>query len=242
MEALNILIVEDDAEIAASLSDMLEMLNYNVAGIAESYDASVDLLNTKTVDLALLDIQLKGDKTGIDVAEALKNSYKLPFVFTTAFADKETIQKASMHSPYGYLVKPYGMKDIHASIEVAIINHNSLSSEIEGKEQAIFNAESLFVKYNNKIIRIPPKDILYIEAKGDYTLFKTDSKGYIVSSSMKSAESKLDPSIFVKVHRSYIININRIVDIEENNLVIADQVIPISRSQKPKLIERLNLI
>jgi DNA-binding LytR/AlgR family response regulator len=235
------LIVEDDLQIAESLSDILEILDHKVVGIAESYEEGVKLLEEGDIELALLDIQLNGEKSGIDLAERIKNDFQVPFVFTTAYADKETIQKASLHSPYGYIVKPYGMKDINAGIEIAIQNHKNFSTT--GDDQgAVFNAESLFVKSNSRIVRINTEDILFIEAKGDYAVFKTVDKGYIVSTTFKNVEEKLDVNKFVKVHRSYIVNVDKVVDIEENNLLINEQVIPISRSQKANLLKKLNMI
>ncbi|WP_109831419.1 LytR/AlgR family response regulator transcription factor [Reichenbachiella versicolor] len=235
-----VLIVEDDPQIAESLSDMLEILDHEVVGIAESYDAAVKLLSEGTAEIALLDIQIKGDKTGIDVAEKIKSDFLIPFIFTTAYADKETIKKASQHSPYGYIVKPYGMKDINASIEIAIENHKLLENQKPEEEKGLFNSESLFVKANSKMIRIKMSEILYTEAKGDYVIFKTTDKGYIVHTTFKNVEMKLDPDLFVKVHRSFIVNVDKIIDIEENNLLINDHVIPVSRNQKPILFSKIN--
>ena len=241
MNSYKIMVVEDDPRISESLAEMLHILNHDVVGVAESYDQVVKLMEKGDVDVALLDIQIKGDKSGIDVAELLKNEYNVPFLFTTAFADSDTIRKATTHSPYGYLVKPYGMKDINAGIELAINNHKNVSS-LKNEEGNLFNSDNLFVKVNSRLVRIEPKDILFVEAKGDYVLFKTKEKGYIVHSTIKNIESKLDPATFVKVHRSYIVNVNHIVDIEENNLLIGDLVIPISRGQKGNLLSRLNTI
>lgn len=238
----SILIVEDDQQIAESLSDMLEILDHNVVGIADSFDKAVELLNENSVELALLDIQLKGEKTGIDVAEKIKVDFDIPFIFTTAYADKETIKLASSHSPYGYIVKPYGMKDINAGIEVAIQNHKTFSEHSDGQDRGVFNSESLFIKANSRIVRIEIKDILYVEAKGDYAVFKTVEKGYIVNTTFKNVEARLDGNQFVKIHRSYIVNLDKVVDIEENNLLINDQIIPISRGQKPHLLKKLNII
>jgi two-component system, LytTR family, response regulator LytT len=86
------------------------------------------------------------------------------------------------------------------------------------------------------------EDILYVEAKGDYALFKTKSKGYIVQTSMKHVEKKLSPLWFQKIHRSFIINLTKIIDIEESNLLIEDKVIPISRANRESLFKRLNLL
>ncbi|MFA0963382.1 LytR/AlgR family response regulator transcription factor [Roseivirga sp. BDSF3-8] len=241
MNGYNILIIEDDSNIAASLSEMLEILNHNVAGVADSYEVAIKELETKDIQLALVDIQLRGDKSGIEVAEQLKNNYKIPFIFTTAFADKETIEKAAVHSPYGYIVKPYSMKEINAGIEIAVQNHANLKN-LKAEDEGVFNQSSLFIKSNSRLVRVAMDDILYVEAKGDYAVFKTEQKGYVVHTTFKNVEEKLDPQKFVKVHRSYIVNIDKVVDIEENNLLIKEQVIPISRGQKPNLLKRLNTI
>lgn len=242
MNGYNILIVEDDPHIAASLSEMLEILDHQVMGTADSYENALKELENKDIQIVLLDIQLRGSKSGIDVAEKLKEQYKLPFIFTTAFADKETIEKAAVHSPYGYIVKPYSMKEINAGIEVAMHNHANLQQNNNQESSGVFNRSSLFVKSNSRIIRIDIDDILYVEAKGDYAIFKTEQKGYIVHTTFKNVEERLDPDKFVKVHRSYIVNIDKVVDIEENNLLIKEQVIPVSRGQKPHLLKKLNMI
>lgn len=240
MSKYNVLIIEDDPHIAASLSEMLEILDHKVVGVAPSYEDAIEKLKDNDVEIALVDIQLKSEKTGIDVAEKLKSEFKLPFIFTTAYADKETIQKAAEHSPYGYIVKPYSMKEINAGIEVAIQNHKNIKSFKE--DEGVFNQASLFIKVNSRLVRIDLKDILYVEAKGDYTVFKTEKKGYVVNSTFKNVEEKLDPNQFVRVHRSYIVNVDKVVDIEENNLLINEQIIPVSRGQKPNLMKRLNML
>jgi len=238
----HVLVVEDDPQIAESLTDMLEILDHKVVGVAESYDSAVEILNQGEVELALLDIQIKGDKTGIDLSEYIRGNHPIPFIFTTAYADNDTIKKASEHSPYGYIVKPYGMKDINAAVEVAISNHQNLGTNDAGEDQGVFNNESLFIKANSRIVRINIKDILFVEAKGDYAVFKTSEKGYVVQTTFKNVEAKLNPNQFVKVHRSYIVNLDKVVDIEDNNLLIDNQVIPISRGQKPLLMSKLNSI
>ena len=241
MTAYNILIIEDDVEIAESLAEMLEILSHNVVASADSYNRAIKLLEKETIDLALVDIQLKGEKTGIDVAERLVNDYKVPYIFTTAYADKETISKAAAYSPYGYIVKPYGMKDINAGIEIAMSNHQNVRN-LRNEEANIFQQNNIFAKVNSRLVRIEPDNIMFVEAKGDYVLFKTKERGYIVHSTIKNIEGKLDGNQFVRVHRSYIVNINKIVDIEENNLLIDNLVIPISRNQKPHLMSKLNTI
>lgn len=238
----HILVVEDDPQIAESLTDMLEILDHKVVGVCASFEEAVNELDKEETELALLDIQIKGEKSGIDLAEYIRANHPIPFIFTTAYADNDTIKKASMHSPYGYIVKPYGMKDINAGIEIAIKNHLAFKDTVDGEDQGIFNSESLFIKANSRIVRVNIKDILFVEAKGDYAVFKTADKGFVVQTTFKNVEAKLNPNQFVKVHRSFIINLEKIVDIEDSSLLIADHVIPISRGQKPHLLTKLKMI
>jgi len=81
-----------------------------------------------------------------------------------------------------------------------------------------------------------------VEAKGDYILIKTEDKNYTVHSSLKKIEDKLPKNLFIKVHRSFIINFEKIVDIEDNSVLIKKDVIPVSRSNRPELMKRLNLL
>lgn len=241
IDKIRILIVEDEEGIADSLKDILEVLEHEVVGVASSHDEAIDLLDTTDPELLLLDIQLKGAKNGIDIAEIVRKKYSLPFIFTTAFADAETIKKASQQGPYGYLVKPYGMKDIHAAIEVAMNNFHD-TQKLKANEAQMLLDDQLYVKVDSKLVRLDDDDIVYVEAKGDYAMFNTEDNTYIVHSTIKNIESKLNPAKFLKVHRSFIVNLKKIVDIEDTNLVVKDKVIPISRSNKPVLIDRINLI
>lgn len=130
MAVKKILIVEDEPNIAESLQEILEILDYQVSGIASSYNEAINLLETEEVNLVLLDIQLKGEKSGIDVAKTINERFRIPYVFTTAYTDSETVSLASELGPFGYIVKPYGMKDISPAIEIAISKHQSISEVI----------------------------------------------------------------------------------------------------------------
>ncbi len=244
MKPYQILVVEDDQLIADSLNDILECLDHKVVGIAASGEEAIAILKKKPeIDLIMLDIQLSGGMDGVALAEMVKRDYDLPFIFTTAFADPETIQKARNMGPFGYIVKPYGMKDIHAAMEVAMGTYQTLQEikQNQLKESYVRN-NHLYVKMDSRLVKIKDDDILYIEAQGDYAVFKTDKKGYIVHTTMKNIEQKLDPEKFLKVHRSFIVNMDHIVDIEDGTLLIQDKVIPVSRGNRDSLMSRIQTI
>ncbi len=243
MNNLKILIVEDEIMIAESLKEILENLNYVVTGIANSADEALTLLANEKPDLVTLDIQIKGDKDGIQLAEQIQSKYDIPYIYTSAFADEKTIARAKDTSPYGYLVKPYGIRDIHAAVEVAIMNFQKLQkNQIAMNQSNGVKDGNLFIKVDSRLVRLNEEDIMWVEAKGDYVIFKTEPKSFIVHSTMKNVELKLDAERFLKVHRSYIVNLDRIIDIEDSNLLIKDKVIPVSRSNKEQLMKRIQLL
>ena len=243
MESFKILVIEDDPNIADTLNDMLETLGHDVVGVYDNGPEALIFLRDNTPDLVLIDIQLRGRMDGVEVAGVIQEEYNVPFVFTTAYADEATIDKAKETSPYGYIVKPYGMKDIYAAIEMAISNHRLLGElKVSKPSETEVRKDNIYLKVDTKLVKVKESDILYIEAKGDYVLFKTVDKGYVVNATMKKVEEKLNPDKFLKIHRSYIINLDKIVDIENTTLVINDKVIPISRSRRDLLLNRLNTL
>lgn len=242
MSQLKVLVVEDDQMIADSVKDILELLNHQVIGIAADAETAISLCNEYKPDIALLDIQIRGDINGVDLAELINDQFDIPFIFTTAFADTNTVTRASEKGPFGYLVKPYGVEEINAAIEVAKGAFDRLKSmEVKVGMSRVMD-KSVFLKVNSKLVKVQIDDILYVESVKDYVLFKTLDKYYLVYSTMKNVDKKLCHFNFHKVHRSFIVNLAKIVDMEESNLLIDGKIIPISRSNKETLMGRLNLL
>ncbi len=126
--AIHILIIEDELIIADHLKSNLEGMGYIVAGIAGSFEASVKLIGNLPINLVLIDIQLEGEKTGIDVAHYLRNKYRhIPFIFLSSFVDKVTLEKAKATFPAGYITKPFTFTSIYSMIEITL--HNAGVSE-----------------------------------------------------------------------------------------------------------------
>ncbi len=243
MSKLKVLVVEDDQMISDSLCDILDMLEHEVVGVAENADDAIAICNEKLPEIALLDIQIGGDLDGVDLSQLINEQFQIPFIFTTAYADDTTVGRAKANGPFGYVVKPYGVKDINAAIEVAMSAYERLKdaqSKAEGMSRII--DKSIFLKVDYKLVKVQIEDILYVEAKGNYALFKTKEKGHIVHTTMKRVQERLESYNFAKVHRSYVVNLAEIVDIEESNLLIENKVITISRANKEALIKRLNLL
>ncbi len=124
MSQIRVLIVEDDPLIATDIAQCLEDLDYAVCGKAFTIARAHHLLETSYPDIALLDINLEGKQEGIDLAKIVREKYKIPFVFLTSYADKNTIREAKLVQPAGYIVKPFDEQDLYAALEIALFNHS----------------------------------------------------------------------------------------------------------------------
>jgi PAS domain S-box-containing protein len=118
-----ILVVEDEAITAMDIQSRLERAGYAVSAVASSGEEAIDLVSTSQLDLVLMDIRLAGAVDGIQAAEAIRVHYGTPVIYLTAYADGETLQRAKATEPYGYLLKPFEEREIHATIEMALYRH-----------------------------------------------------------------------------------------------------------------------
>lgn len=242
MSEVSILIVEDELIIAEDLKDILEGLGYHVCGLAISAREALVLLEEHSPDLALLDIQLKGGKDGVDLAQDIREQFKLPFIFLTSHADPKTLQRAKEVRPYGYLLKPFQDKDIHVAVEMALNNFAAeQQAQPSGDADFILN-DSLFVRANGMLVKLKFQDIQYLEADANYTSIYAGEKRYVVRSILKELEKKLAPYSFARVHKSYLINLNAIDAIDTQAVFIGGKEIPISRSQHAWLLNQIKTI
>lgn len=122
MNEIQVLIVEDEPVIAENLAHYLNNNDFNVCGIAYDDEEAMMFLEHSTPDAAILDINLGSEMTGIEIADIINKKYSLPFIFLTSYADKETIERAKLVKPWGYIVKPFNEQTVIANIEIAISN------------------------------------------------------------------------------------------------------------------------
>jgi len=141
------------------------------------------------------------------------------------------------------LVKPITAERFEKSVQKASSAPTSSSSAPKATGAiAEDNANEFYVNIDRRLIKIEFNLVTIVEAKGDYIHIKTEGKNYIVHSTLKKIEDKLPKDLFLKVHRSFIINTKKIIDIEDNSVLIGKEVIPVSRTNRPELMKRLNLL
>lgn len=241
---LNCIIVDDETAARTIVAHLCSQVD-DLEVIEEFPNAlqAMKFLNKNEIDLIFLDIHMP-DFTGFDFIETLKNPPKI--VLTTS--DRNfAIEAFEYDCIVDYLVKPItlprfikAMKKVQ-SFKTPIAPTPKTPSVPTTTEGASTDKE-MYVNIDRRLIKIEFDKIYLIEAKGDYILIKTEDKNYTVHSTLKKIEEKLPEVLFLKVHRSYIINIKKIIDIEDNSVLIARDVVPISRSNRPELMKRLNLL
>ncbi|WP_370089518.1 LytR/AlgR family response regulator transcription factor [Ekhidna sp.] len=240
MTPIKIMIVEDEMITAESLKDMLEELGYEITGIHIRAEKALEAMEKEQPDFALLDINLKGEKTGIWLAQQLKDNHHIPYVFLTSYGDRITIEKATEVNPYGYLLKPIEKQNLFASIEVAIkkfseIEHNNTQSE------GVAMPDALFIKDEYLYIKIKYDDIQTIKANGNYIEIKTNEKKHLIKGTMDSFIQTLPESTFFRTHRSYAINIHLMEAFGGNFVKVGSEEIPLTPQNKEVLIQKLKL-
>ena len=238
---MNCIIIDDEATARAIISQLCG--NVPSLTVVEEFPNAIQAikyLNQNEIDLIFLDIHMP-DFTGFDFIETIKNPPKI--VLTTSDANF-AIQAFEYDCIVDYLVKPILPERFQKAIqkaETTSVNSNESSTSSSEKIETT-SGNDLYVNIDRRLIKIDIPSIYLVEAKGDYIQVKTEDKNYTVHSTMKKIEEKLPDELFLKVHRSYIINIDKIIDIEDSSVLIKRDVIPVSRSNRPELMKRLNLL
>jgi DNA-binding LytR/AlgR family response regulator len=230
--AKSILIVEDEPLIADDIAGTLKEKGYGVMGPVDNAEEASTILSKTKPNLVLLDIQIKGKRDGIELASEIRSKYKLPFIFITSFYDRATLDRAKTTEPQAYIVKPFDEKDLVINIEMALYKHR----------KPLLTTDKIFVKDKSEMIALDVKEILYAEAFDNYTKVFTAKQHYIISHTLKQVEEKLSAKSFVRVHRSYLVNFEKVSSINESNICLGLIKIPIAQAFRQELMERITLL
>ncbi|RZJ66000.1 MAG: response regulator transcription factor [Flavobacterium sp.] len=242
---IQILIVEDEMIIAANLSLQLVELGYDVAGIIPRADEALAHINNRQPDILLLDINLRGDIDGIEMAYQMQKLHDIPIIYLTANSDEAHFERAKATNPYAFISKPYKKLDLQRAIELTV-NQIERNRPAEGQsqstDQALILSDSIFVRHHEKMVKVDIKDILYIEAERNYSRIHSKDKEYLLVMTLKDLDEKLPPRHFIRIHRSFIVNISQIDEVAQTHVVIARKAIPVSKPLKDELLKRLQTI
>lgn len=240
---VKILLVEDEMIIADYMQECLQNLGYKVLDICINYNEAVEALAQHKPDIVLLDITLKGSKTGIDLAKYIQENYNIPFVFASSHNDKNTIDKAKTTLPYAYLIKPFSQEDLYAVIETALMHFSRQKNKAveESEENPVIINDAIFIRQKGKFIKLPLAEILYIEANDNYCSLISSANNYVLKTTLKNLLEAL-PDFFWRIHRSYVINLHHLKSFDAEEVTIENKVLPIGKSFHPMLLEKLKIV
>lgn len=229
-----ILIVEDEPLIANHIALVLSSADYRVVQKVRSAAEALLVIQSEKPDLILLDISIKGDTDGVELAHLINEKYKIPFIFLTSHYDDATVNRLKKTQPAGFVLKPFHEKELLTQISIALYQ--------KGNDQpsSVLEKDHIFIKYNNQWIKIPFLNICFAKADDNYTIVHTPEKNYLVSYPLKKIEESLPPNLFFRIHKSYIINMQRIDSISERHVVIKQHQIPIGRIYFEDLMKKIH--
>lgn len=232
---IKVLIVEDEMLVAEDLSEHMQDCGFEVTGIAVSSEECFESIDKNEPDIIIMDINIQGKLDGIEIAKILNQTKKIPFIFLTANSDAVTVDRAIPLNPDAFITKPFNKNDLKIAIELACQKHNNLVIETATSDTDVIN-HSIFVREGSIYRRIDIPTVLYIEANGSYSTIVTNSKTYTLSYNLNYFKTQVKNPVFRQVHRSFIVNINRVEGIENSSLIINKNSIPVSKHYQKEIM------
>ena len=259
-ENVNILIVEDESIVALNLSMGLENDGYTVVGIADNAEDAIQLFTENEVDIVLMDINIMGNKDGIQTAQELVKHKQVPVIFLTALTDAQTVSRVKGIQPAAFLTKPYHISNVRIAIELAISNFataqssqqpakvislekNTAASTAEtgaDKEVLLQMQDYIFVKNNYRFVKMKLSDILYAEADNNYINLVTAEGKTAVRLSLNQFMEKIQSASLIRIHRSFAININAIQSFNDQQVVVDKYELPIGRNYRETFLQHFH--
>ncbi len=237
-----ILIVEDEMIIGANISLQLSKLGYEVTGIISKGEDALNHVRINRPDIIIMDIQLKGKMDGVDTARVIQREFPIPVIYLTANTDNEYFTRAKATNPSAFISKPFKKLDLQHAIELTI---DRLSRSKDKATPDSFcdtpyvQSDSIFVRKNERMIKILIDDIFYFEADRNYCKVHAKNRECLLVMTLKEIDEKLPTEHFLRIHRSYIVNLKHVDEVAGSHVVIGKKAIPMSKNLRSQLLNRL---
>lgn len=234
IHAMNCVIVDDEMMDLLAVKELLKAYeDVKVIGFFQDPIEAKSFTEGNKVDLLVLDVEMPG-LNGIDFVKKIDSVEHIILISS----NKEYAAESYDYNVSDYIIKPASKDRLDKAIEkIRAINESVKVGTSEDKGE-----QAAYVRDGNKIVRINYKDIIFVEALADYVQINTVDARYTVLSTMKSLSAKLPQDDFYRVHRSFIVRIDKIKTIEDGMIVMDKKNIPISRSAKQEFFNTFNFL
>jgi DNA-binding LytR/AlgR family response regulator len=232
-------VIEDELIIAASICSTLEKIGHSVLPPAHTYEQAMDLLTKNEVDLYLVDININNKPHGIEIGQRIHEEIKKPFIYITAYTNDENIEAAKKTQPDAFIVKPPSYEQLKINIELAYAKHQTdkalpINTTKNAQEDQFF-----MIKDGYDHIKVQVADILYVENDRNYVTYYFENKKKLMErNTISSVIEYLEPMGFIRVNRTFIINIEKIEKIETSKILMeGGKIIKVKASVRDQLLK-----
>lgn len=225
MDTLKVLIVEDEVLIAEDLKDILHSFGIKEVTLAHTKEEAILALKTVACNAVLLDIRMENEFDGFELGGLINEKYGIPFIYVTSHSDIESVKHIMSTKPAGYITKPFKKSDLFA----ALTNINETLAGIRRK--------SIIIRDGYTNILLKTDEIMFVQSEGNYINIICESKKIVSRQSLESFIQEAGNSDFFRVHRSYYVNLNKIIKYDSKNILIGKTEIPVSRNIQSQLHE-----
>jgi len=242
MSKTKIIVAEDVSNLEIDLQNRLNNMGFDVVALVSSPEDALRVLEQNRADIVLMDTYSHLQNDGFSVAAEIRDKYKTPVLFLSAEDKVDFSQKLEAYGPCIFLNKPTTDNELRANI-VAALTQNSGNAAVRINTQRSYSPY-IFVRADYRLNKIRLADIYYLEAKKDYVVIHTKDNVYTVHATMKDMLRVLPDELFIRTHRSYIVNIDKIFSIKYPDLIIENKMktIPIGGLYRKSFFEKINVI
>lgn len=241
---IKILILEDDLVQATHLAQNIRKLGYTVSGIENNGEKAVRHFQQHRPELVLVDIGLNGELNGIEAVTRMQEIQEVKAIFLTGNTGQDYFEDAKATHPFAFINKPFQPVELQRTLALAAeqIQYELEKPTTESDPAATFLKDRIFVRSQNKLVKILFDDIYYVEAERNYAKIYTKNDSILVVCPLKMLDQKLPSQEFIRIHRSYLVNINKLDAVADTFLEINKKKLPISKQHKQELLKNLNTL
>ena len=244
MKSLKIGVVEDDAIISDLINMNLHDMGYETCQPAMSYSDAIVMMEQERPDMMVLDIRLQGHLDGIDVAKLSNEKFNIPFIFLSANTDGATLERAKETRPLTFLPKPFNKEVLYTTLEIAFsqLNENETPKNQSKSIEKFTEERVVFLKDGIQFRRVKLHEVLFINSEQNYLNIHFSEKRKMVVRAVLSdfLEQYAFPS-FMRIHRSYAVNLKQIESFNREELIIGEHTIPLASSYRDEFLTRMGV-
>lgn len=249
MEKVRVIILEDEFEIGEDIRMSLERDDYHVLSVYDRAEIALPQILDQIPDILLVDIKLAGSMNGIELVQIVLREMLIPIIYITANSDRSTYELAKATRPHAFLIKPFTSQNLIASIDIAL-NNFSMNMKVEKIERAVSTSpwqpvvihQCMFIRTNGMFRKINCCDILFAEASGSYVHIQTTDQRYTLSQNLAQFQRKTPMPFLIKIHRSFLVNVNQVDSFEESFIFIRNYKLPLSESHRSEFLKHIRCI